>query len=44
MGKLTPARVSYQDDFVISYPVNMMTGPFRILLVEGPLHVDKPQV
>ena len=44
MGKLTPARVSYQDDFVTSYPVNMMTGPFRILLVEGPLHVDKTHV
>ena len=44
MRKLTPARVSYQDDFVISYRVNMMTGPFRILLVEGTLHVDKIHV
>ena len=26
MGKLAPARVSYRDDFVISYHVYMMTG------------------
>ena len=28
MGKLAPARVSYRDDFVISYHVYMMTGFF----------------
>ena len=26
MGKLAPARVSYRDDFVISYHIYMMTG------------------
>ena len=30
MGKLAPARVSYGDDFVISYHVYMMTGFFII--------------
>ena len=44
MGKLAPARVSYQDDFLISYRVYMMTGPFDILLFEGTLHVDKIHV
>ena len=29
MGKLAPARVSYRDDFVISYHVYMMTGFFH---------------
>ena len=38
--KLAPARVSYQDDFLISYRVYMMTGPFRISLFEDTLHVD----
>ena len=33
MRKLTPARVSYQDDFLISYHFYMMTGPFHILLL-----------
>ena len=41
MRKLPPAWVSYQDDFVILYHVYMLTGPFRILLVEGTIHVDK---
>ena len=41
MRKLAPARVSYQDDFLISYRVYMMTGPFHISLFEGTLHVDK---
>ena len=33
--------VSYQDDFLISYRVYMMTGPFHIPLFEGTLHVNK---
>ena len=31
MGKLATARVSYRDDFVISYYVYMMTGSFHIM-------------
>ena len=38
---LAPARVSYQDDFFISYRVYIMTGSFHISLFEGTLHVDK---
>ena len=41
MRKLAPARVSYQDDFLISYHFYIMTGPFHILLFEGTLHVDR---
>ena len=41
MRKLAPARVSYRDDFLISYRVYMMTGSFHISLFEGTLHVDK---
>ena len=41
MRKLTPARVSYRDDFFISYHVYIMTGSFHISLFEGTLHVDK---
>ena len=44
MRKLSLARVSYQDDFFISYRVYMMTGPFDISLFEGTLHVDKIHV
>ena len=44
MRKLAPARVSYQDDFLISYRVYMMTGPLHISLFEGTLHVDKIHV
>ena len=44
MRKLSPARLSYQDDFLISYRVYMMTGPFRISLFEGTLHVVKIHV
>ena len=44
MRKLGPARVSYQDDFLISYCVYMMTGSFHISLFEGTLHVDKTHV
>ena len=38
------ARVSYRDDFFISYRVYMMTGSFHISLFEGTLHVDKIHV
>ena len=41
MRKLAPARVSHWDDFLISYRVYMMTGPFHILLFNGTFHVDK---
>ena len=46
MRKLAPARVSYQDDFLISYHFYIMTGPFHILflLFEGTLHVDRIHV
>ena len=44
MRKLTPARVSYRDDFFISYHVYIMTGSFLISLFEGTLHVDKIDV
>ena len=44
MRKLTPARVSYRHDFLISYRVYMMTGLFHISLFEGTLHVDKMHV
>jgi len=30
--KLAPTRVSYRDDFLISYRVYIMTGPFHISL------------
>ena len=41
MRKLTPARVSYLDDFLILRPVYILTDSFHILLFEGTLHVDK---
>ena len=44
MRKLAPPRVSYQDDFLISYRVYIMTGSFHISLFEGTLHVDKIHV
>ena len=44
MRKLAPARVSYRDDFLISYRVYIMTESFHISLFEGTLHVDKIQV
>ena len=44
MRKLAPARVSYLDDFFISYRVYIMTGSFYISLFEGTLHVDKIHV
>ena len=44
MRKLAPPRVSYRDDFLISYRVYMMAGSFCISLFEGTLHVDKMHV
>ena len=41
MRKLSPARVSYRHDVLISYRVYMRTGLFHISLFEGTLHVDK---
>ena len=43
MRKLAPVRVSYWDDFLISYRVYIMTGSFHILLLKGTFHVDKIQ-
>ena len=40
MRKLAPARVSYRDDFFISYRVYIMTESFHISLFEGTLHVE----
>ena len=44
MRKLALVRVSYLDDFLISYRVDMMTGSVHISLFEGTLHVDKIHV
>ena len=44
MRKLALVRVSYRDDFLISYRVYMMTGSVHILLFEGTLHIDKIHV
>ena len=44
MRKLALARVSYLDDFFISYHVCIMTGSFHISLFEGTLRVDKIHV
>ena len=44
MRKLAPARISYQDDFLISIRFYMMTGSFAISLFEGTLHADKIHV
>ena len=41
MRKPAPARVSYWDDFLISYRVYIMTGSFHISLFKGTFHVDK---
>ena len=41
MRKLAPARVSYRDDFFISYRVYIMPESFHISLFEGTLHGDK---
>ena len=41
MSKLAPARVSYRDDFLISYRIYMITGSFLISLFECTLHVVK---
>ena len=42
MRKLAPARVSYRDDFFISYRV--MIGSFHISLFEGTLHFDTRKI
>ena len=44
MKKLAPARVSYPNDFFISYRVNIMTGSFHIALFEGTLYAVKIHV
>ena len=44
MRKLAPSRVSYRDDFFISYRVYIMTGSFHISLFEGTTHADKIHV
>ena len=44
MRKLIPGRVSYRNDFFISYRVYIMTVSFHIFLFEGTLHVDKIHV
>ena len=41
MRKFTLAWVSFLDDFLILYPVYMMTGSFHISLFEGIFHVNK---
>ena len=38
--KTEQARVSYRDDFSISYRVYIMTGSFHISLFEDTLHVE----
>ena len=44
MRKLVLGRVSYRNDFFISYCVYIMTVSFHISLFEGTLHVDKIHV
>ena len=44
MRKLAPARVSYRDDFFISYRVYIISGSVHISLFEGTLHADKTHV
>ena len=44
MRKLAPARVSYRDDFLISYRVYMLTWSVHISLFEGTLHAGKIHV
>ena len=44
MRKLVPGRVSYRNDFFISYHVYIMTVSFHISLFQGILHVDKIHV
>ena len=41
MRKFAPARVSYRGEFLILYPVYLMTGSFHISLFEGTLHVNR---
>ena len=44
MRKLAPARVSYRNDFFISYLVYIVTGSFHISLFDDTLHVDNIHV
>ena len=44
MTKLAPARVSYQDDFLISCCIYMISGSLYNMLFKGTLHVDKIHV
>ena len=44
MTKLAPTRLSYWDDFLISYRVYIMTGSFHISLLKGTFHVHKIQL
>ena len=44
MTKLTPGWVSYQNHFLFSNHVYMMTRSFHISLFKGTLHVDKINV
>ena len=44
MRKLAPARVPYQDDFLISNRVYIISESFHISLFEGTLHIDKKHV
>ena len=44
MRKFTLVRVSFRDDFLISYLIYIMTWSFQISLFEGTLHDDKIHV
>ena len=44
MRKITPARVSHWDDFLILYRIYMMTASIHILLFKGTFRVDKIHV
>ena len=44
MRKIAPVRVSYRNDFLISYRVYIMTGSSHISLFEDTLHDDKIHV
>ena len=44
MRKLASVRVSYRDNYFVSYCVSMMTGSFHVSLFEGTLHVEKIHV
>ena len=44
MGKLAPARVSYRDDFVISYHVYMMTVSFHTMFTWKRSHLGLTKI